>query len=611
MSGEALHRFRQISPPVRYGILLALILLILYALLHNGKWTPSSDPEVYLSAARNILLGDGYTFNGNNLGHYPPGWSVFLAGLMTVSTSFHFINGVAKLLIIAGALIYYALLLRYTSPVRAFVCVLLSATLWQWFRYGSVLMSESLFILLTALGLLMAIRISEGKDRICGPVCLILLCISLPAIRWAGLIVAGVMAMTAVSGEWKPKANRKWLTFSLCLIMGIASFGGFYWATQKGLFAPAERASDAGTDAPVRDDEIRIVAKKHGSTDARKVHRIKQLPLLDLRRGMWHARQIIEAPRLYALLLWPLGELGRKQRSVAMVFDVLGYILFIPIALATWRHVRKMHWVWLAVLLYVLMIMAIHSPRGRYLAAFAPFVILGVWEGLVLLRAWLRSRMGGRTRRLIGMFPPAFIALLAASNLFIYGMDVYVRRSPDFYHAFRAGQYRELLDAANHIHKHAPADARIGVSMRRKNLGKTHASFSPIAALVLLTNRRVVAAPRFEWKEDRDYLKSVAWAEEKGLDYVVVRPPTSPWRVWHFRVEWLQRRMTGQSEIKHYPYWECYRITEGRATLLQPPRAEDFPDHVPMPPDWRGRRQANAQRALDPWAGSGDGRERL
>ena len=108
--------------------------------------------SVYLSAARSILLGEGYTFNGNRLGHYPPGWPVFLAGLMTVSTSFHFINGVAKLLIIAGGLIYYAVLLRYTSPVRAFICVLLSATLWQWFRYGSVLMSESLFIFLTAMG---------------------------------------------------------------------------------------------------------------------------------------------------------------------------------------------------------------------------------------------------------------------------------------------------------------------------------------------------------------------------------------------------------------------------------------------------------------------------
>src|SRR5262245_47080308 len=55
---------------------------LFFLALQNRYWIPGGDSEVYTSAARSIVLGQGYMFNGQAARIAPPGWPLLLAGVM-------------------------------------------------------------------------------------------------------------------------------------------------------------------------------------------------------------------------------------------------------------------------------------------------------------------------------------------------------------------------------------------------------------------------------------------------------------------------------------------------------------------------------------------------
>jgi hypothetical protein len=57
-------------------------LLIMFGLLQNPYWVPGGDSELYVSIARNLLLGNGYMFNGVGTQIAPRGWPIMMAALM-------------------------------------------------------------------------------------------------------------------------------------------------------------------------------------------------------------------------------------------------------------------------------------------------------------------------------------------------------------------------------------------------------------------------------------------------------------------------------------------------------------------------------------------------
>src|SRR5437868_5483312 len=80
-------RLRAGSDTIAFSITL-LVLFALYLPLQNPYWVPGGDSEVYTAAARSIVLGQGFKFNGYPVGMVPPGWSYVLAGLMKISPTF-------------------------------------------------------------------------------------------------------------------------------------------------------------------------------------------------------------------------------------------------------------------------------------------------------------------------------------------------------------------------------------------------------------------------------------------------------------------------------------------------------------------------------------------
>jgi len=592
--GTLWNKASRLSPRARYGIWLVCILVVLYSLLQNGHWTPGADSEVYLAAARNLLAGRGYEFNRTPLAHYPPGWPLFLAGMMAISPSFWFLNAVAKVLLLLAALLFYFTLTRYTTPRRAFICVVLSATLWHWFRYGYVLMSESLFFFLAAAGLLIAVRVKEGHTDLAHLGLLAVVCVILPLVRWIGVALAGAMALTAASGEFWPRLCRKHLALALVCALSLCSFGSTYHLVCSRASTPIvpvqpaagkRRASDIVRRrtrmmrADVAKPKTRMI---RADVAKRKTRMIRATILLRKRHIQWYLNQAAQFGTWLSRLFWPAAKLGRTYGAVNMLFNLVGLILFVPYLLFTWERLKAKDWLWLGLLLYLACLAATVAPRGRYLAPVAPPLLLAIWAGgedvCRKIEGWLKT---SGLRRTVRALPAAFLAFLFLCNMGVYTVAAYVQRSPDFYGTFWAGQYQELVDAAYYISRRAPADATIAVSLQRKGLARVKTSLGSMAALALLTDRYVVPAPAINWTNDNAYLDLLEWAPTAGVSYLLIRPPTSPWCLWHFRVPFLQRLVTGQTNIEHNPFWLCFQVTQSGPVRIVPPHIEGFPSEVP------------------------------
>jgi len=569
---------------MRYFLLLTVVLGALYGVLHTGHWTPGTDSEIYLVTARNMLAGRGYSFNGQAFGHYPPGWPVFLAGLMCVSTSFFWLNAMAKVLLIGATLLYYRLLVRITTPWRAFVCMVLAATLWWWFRVAFVLYSESLFLFLFGLGLVLASQIKEGRTQIWRIVSLALLCAVLVSVRWLGVVAAATLCLVPVSGELRPRFTRKWLCFGSAAILALVSFTVLYVGTASGVFVPAEelhsvRSVGVGTEDTAGGD----VAASESSLFTRLRGRLRQHPLIfDGGTTPSYLSRVSNIGGWLPRMLWPVTDLARLGPKLTLVINVVGCMLWVLALVYVVPRLWEKQWLWAGALLYVaFLVFRCPRPVGRYLVPFAPLWILAFWTGFetVVDRVfWKGSARRAKNRKRLVV---CILILLFAVNAFHYGIAAYVQRASDFYAVYQAGEYGELVDSGRYIADHTPPDARMAVTKQYRNLGRGRGGRLAMAAMALLTDRPILVANPPPGHTGPPNEELIAWAEAHEVMYFLTRPPTSPWRLWHFRVPWLQRWMTGEKDIPYNPYWVLYRIDENGAEEVDTPAVKGWPTHVP------------------------------
>jgi len=563
-----------------YGVLLVVLLGVLYALLQRGYWSPGNDSEFYLTTARNILAGRGYVFNGQPYGHAPPGWPAFLALLMALSRSFWVLNAAAKLLFLCAAFVQYRLLLRLTTPVRAFVCVFVAATLWYWFRFTYVLYSESLFVFLGSLALLGACQVAEGRRewwRLAG---VALLCAAMVTTRWLGTVAAGVVALAAVTGEIRPKLARNWAAAGLCVLVAGAGFVLVYAESTSGALA--------------QPGALPLPEEEYQSSDPaaqRQASKLRQIPLLGETALADYVRRVAGAGQWMSELYSAAAQLAPSDSRIRVAFNVAGWVLWLAVVVFAVPRVKRKEWLWAGLLLYAGFLVLRWRPRGRYLILFAPLLTLSVWVGMEQALGWLaRGRRPLLTKAQVWM-PRCWLALLLACNLALVGAAAWVQRSEDFYGAFYAGQCKPLVNACYYLRLHARPDSRIAVSLKEWNLGRVKLTRFGCGVVSFLTDRPVVptAAPRRDWTEPS--AEFVKWAGQNNVSYLLYRPPTSPWRLWHFRATLLQRWLTGKNEVPENPSWLLYRIENGRAVRIEPPEVRNWPTEVPPVVDLRSWKQ--------------------
>src|SRR5438128_1527421 len=149
----------------KYFFLTLAALIALYSLLQNRFWVPSGDSEVYISIARNLARHDGYKFNGQPVQMVPPGWPVVMAAVMTVTHYFLPLKLLAMSCVIGFLGVAFWIVRRFVPPRQAMLIVLLTGILSHVYPAAYWLISEGMFCFVSALTILVAMQIREGRQE--------------------------------------------------------------------------------------------------------------------------------------------------------------------------------------------------------------------------------------------------------------------------------------------------------------------------------------------------------------------------------------------------------------------------------------------------------------
>lgn len=551
-----------------------LVLAIAYLLLQNGHWIPGTDTSFYISVSRNVAMGKGFVFNGGPVGRIPPLWPVTLALTMKISTSFWFLNMIPMVAQIAAAGFWYWGLRRLASPIKCFWAVVLSGLLLFSYTGAVQLRTEALFCLAFVPSLLLAMQIAEGRTWTWRLPLLLVLVVLTVGVRWAGAISAFVVGAAVVSQMWRGGWNRQWLSFVLVLCVAAGSFKGYRYLLEHVFPPPLTEWADP---------EDRRGKHLGEDTDFVGSSRPEMQKILGEKGIRMMAQSLVNSGKWISSLLWFPLYLGVTNGKVGIFTNLFGWALILLFLHQAWFDARsRRQWIWIGVILYCgAMIVRCRVPNPRYLVPVAPLLILAVWLSLERLAANVRV---SRWQRFCSLCIPLFLSSIALCNVALWGIDMYIFRSPHFYGRYRAGEVDKLIAAARNLVANGAGNKEIAVSLYYVNLGreKPRPNGEGLRSMNMLTNLLVRSVPdNVCIAEPND--KLLRWAAHKkpAVRYYLYRPEVSPWRALHFRVGWLQKRLQHRDNIPDNPSWVLYDLKTGKGVKIELPDVLDWPTHVP------------------------------
>ena len=545
---------------------LALWLLMVFGGVWNPWWMPSGDAEVFLVVARNLYHGEGLVFNGHPVAFVPPGWPLVLAGLYRVTDSYLWL----KLVQIGGMTTFllssYFVLRRFVAARTAGLACGLAAVLWPLYPLTMWLHSDALFCGVTGLTAVCAARWGDAKPGRIAWVWLALVAIGCSlgvTVRWAALAQAVPLAALACGGGgntagrspwWPHLAGRHWLG---ALIVFAATLGTFF-ALKATLRSDAEGAAMASrgsggwpTLAAALPEEVRAPSLFVGGDN----------PAISPGRELFN--RALSLPQWVSWTLFaPVRVLGALGPIGLGIDYAVGLLALGCLGLAAWRAMRdRRQYLWLGVLLYVVAL-CLNWPHvnNRYLVPVAPLLIAGVLVGLGEAISSPRRRAVRSSARGLRW---AFVAAVLATNVGLWGVDVFMCRkddAEDFYASWEAGIYPSLIDAG--IFLDGVADLRDGqtaCSERYDNLNERWEYKLSPRSILLMTGKATRSVPTP--LAGAGVRKAQAWARGAGVRYYVQQNPTIPGRFWHFRVSaGLHERLTGDRVRYEGPQFEIYEM---------------------------------------------------
>jgi hypothetical protein len=387
---------------------------------------------------------------------------------------------------------------------------------------------------------------------------------------------------------------------ALSIAVVLASFFG--WLAF--LNAATERARAAATIQPVEGpptiDPIYLAAAQVGVEPERGLQKSK--PLTAQARTTKFS-SYTASPGEYLKRTTRLGEwlgmlvckplrLAKTQKVFRIAAMAIGWFIAIPFLWTIFRQCRQRDWMWLGLTMYGGVLVLIWTVNPRYLLPVAPLILAAILAGFGDLaevarrHAWVWS---SRVWRVAGI---CFVAGVVLTSGSLYGVDVTVTRSASrgagaYYDRFEAGVHKELIGAAAYIRKHAHPNALVAVSGRYDNLGIIKAKPMSSRAMVMLTERRIIYVPlRLGGAPDKELSK---WLREHKASYYLYQPRMSPWRVWHFRMPWLQWKMTGEPVKEIDGRWRLARLNNRGRVIewVELPDVDDVEDLVRRVPGVR------------------------
>lgn len=561
---------------------------LLYLLLQNDYWVPGGDSEVYLVIARNLVQGKGYTYNAEPVAMIPPGWPIVLAGLMLIWPTFAFIKTAMMLFMLASLVLAYFVLLRLTTPRLAAMAVLLSGLLHPLYPLTYWTHSEALFCLLAWATMLLAFRIAEGKGGWGAIAAMLLLASSSAFVRWTGLIqVILVAAVLLGHGRWRRVAGwRPKIASALSVLVVFTTFLATYQVLK---LTPDELSRARAVGGTMDRDEGGSEpqpATMPINAEATSVRVVDTQGSGTRSLGSEYANRLGNAGKWYAWLFWYPFRFGQSVKPVSHLGLALGWVCILLLCITLLVRARRGEWLWIGLALYTgALTLNWPNPNARYFVPVAPLLVVGVLIALQSLHEASRVRAGRVVAWAAGV---VFVGSVAACNLVLAGIDVSIMRSPEFYRYYEAGVHQSLIEACRYLGQldPPPKNGEIGVSERYVNLGRARFSKAGLRSVVLLTNRLVRPVPPSLSRPPGGGL--TAWAK-RGTSvrtpYYLYQLPTSPWRVWHFRLSsGVQERLTGQPPDPPSAGWVLYqyRRQENRWKKLEVPTTSfDFLKRVP------------------------------
>lgn len=602
----------------RWGGITAGVLLLAYLLLQNPYWVPGGDSDFYVSIARSMARGDGFLYNGLPVAISPPGWPWVMAKVMQVSPTFLALKLTAMLCMFGALIAGYFIALRFLRPSAAALATVLAGVLMPVYSLTYFLHSEGLYCLLSAVALLLAFRLREGRGGVGHVIFLLAFCVALPLVRLAGIFQLAPIAAVLLSGPRSlPLAKRHWKTAVACCLTIIATWQISRYAQQltpetQVLVIEAGGGSDGDTE----------IAE---SSDARGPEIFQQPKDPNKSRAREYFDRVVRSGKWFSWVLWQPSRFVQISAPADILVGVVGWGVIALLGYLAVVEARRGEWLWVALAAYTGGIcLNWDNINSRYFVPVAPLIIVG------LLLA---------TRRLGAAYPPGafdawkwlrrgLIYSILLCNLAMFGVDVIVMRSARFYETFEAGQHKDLIAAARFLMALPPAPplpatnpatpraatrpvARVAVGVatapgtrpapfvhrpdhgdvlvneRYENLGRPRSSKAGSRAMVLLTDRFIKPLDGKISRVVRPPVKQTSLTKimrHRKTEWYFAQAPAVPWRLWHFPVpDWLYRRLSKDGPTTPSGGWALYHFDRNESTFTPYPFApvENWPTRVP------------------------------
>jgi hypothetical protein len=567
----------------------AAVLAALFYLPHNGLWTPGGDSDAYTAIARNLVRGDGFTYNGNPVAICPIGWPAVLASWLWISPDFAFLKFMQATTLLVGTLLFYPILLHLTRPRTAAGTVALTGILYPVYPLSYWLHSEPLFLVVGNVAVLLALRVASQRGFSAGRIVMMAgivgLLVAAVLIRWGGLLYWAVVAAALLA-----PAGRRWpdaLAWTAALAGAAAAVAAFQ-LSQPPAPKPVEAGptmyvisgdpttkptnnSGAGTTRPttriaatrpvaVEDAEVRAVPVVRQDNDA-----LGHGPMLaqsGTRAAFEVAERVFHTGKWPAWTLWYPLRFGDSVPLAGIVATFVGWTAFGLFLVTTFRLVRRGGTgglLLLGVAAYVAA-WAVLWPNvnARYLVPIAPLLIFGVVAGVKPT-----LQMAGFGERTTRRMPYVVLASIFAANAGLWTYDTIIARTGDDYLThYEGGDPAELAAAAAWLRRADVAPGEVAVSDRYNNLGRIRHSPAGPRAFTLLVDVPLVSVPKqldaAPWMAEIPH-----WADRRGVRYYLYQQPALPWRLWHLRLpNWLHHRLA-ESEAPPTPTggWQLWQMT--------------------------------------------------
>jgi hypothetical protein len=132
------------------------------------------------------------------------------------------------------------------------------------------------------------------------------------------------------------------------------------------------------------------------------------------------------------------------------------------------------------------------------------------------------------------------------------------------------------------VNERGIADGDVAVSSVYGNLGRERPNGEGLRSMFMLTGKGIRSVPkRVCTAEPDDELLRWAQLQGRNVKFYLYRPPVSPWRALHFKIRWVQEKLTGKKDIPENPSWVLYELSKDSARKVELPAVSDWPRRVP------------------------------